>query len=73
MELLLHHVEGYGTGKAFFDIMVQKGHMLPQMDASKVSSVASELLGDKKDELGSEILKIRSDGDWNAVIADILR
>ncbi len=71
VELLLHHVEGYGTGKAFFDIMVQKGHMLPQMDASKVSSVASELLGDKKDELGSEILKIRSDGDWNAVIADL--
>jgi len=70
-ELLHQHVEGYSTGSGFFDELVQKGHMLSEMDADKISSFANERLQEKKNELRKETSKIRPDGDWNALIAEL--
>jgi hypothetical protein len=70
-ELLLHHREGYGCGTTFFDLLLQKGHALRDMDLSKAAEYGNKRVAEQKDKLRRETLKLRPDGDWEKVLSGL--
>ncbi len=70
-ELLSHHREGYGCGTPFFDLLIQKGHALKDLDLAKVVEYGSKRVAQHKEKLGSETRKLRSDGDWEKVLTEL--
>jgi uncharacterized protein (DUF885 family) len=70
-ELLPKSDENYGCGGEMFDLLLKKGHCLPDMDLEKFVSYARERFSEQKELLRSETKKVRPDGNWETVVQEL--
>jgi hypothetical protein len=71
VELLSHAREEYGCGSSFYNLLLEKGHAVDEMDIERLAEYGRKRVGEQKDLLWKVTLKLRRDGNWEAILSDL--